>query len=145
MIYLSAEAYSNGDPSKIYRGIDQNGKECGKGDDALYSLYPYLYFTNPFENISMRACVQSCPTYDSGSNSVSSISCAVPADCNSDTYHVTYKDDGTRTDGTTADPAAGDILGYDSKLVLDRVCVPNSNMFSTVFSSSSDSMKDALD
>ena len=36
MIALSSIAYNEGDPDKIYRGVDQNGKECGNTNDPPY-------------------------------------------------------------------------------------------------------------
>ncbi len=36
MGYLAGYGYSKGDPSRIFRGVDQNGKECGKVGDATY-------------------------------------------------------------------------------------------------------------
>lgn len=84
----------------------------------------------------------SCPSWDG--TVVTPISCASAAStCNSNTYHVTYKSDGTTATGTSP-PTSGQIMGYDSTLVLDRLCVPNANMYTTVLSTVSSSVSAAL-
>lgn len=85
----------------------------------------------------------SCPYYNAATNSVSAISCAVPADCNSNAYDDTYSTDGTALTGSTS-PATTDILGYDTSLTLSRVCVPNANMFTSLFKNIADSFSSAL-
>lgn len=60
MVYLTIFGYMNGNPYNAFRGVDDNGIVCGIG--ATYS-FPYLYFTNPIEDITQRACVDACPSY----------------------------------------------------------------------------------
>jgi hypothetical protein len=141
MVYLGVYGYTMGTPSKIFRGVDQAGNICGDTTNSVSVSYPYLYFTNPYSNIQLRACVASCP-YWTGS-AVTTISCAVPSQCNTNTYQVTYDSSGNTASGTSP-PSSTDTLGYDSYVVLDRVCVPNSNMFTTIFSTVSSTVSSAL-
>lgn len=60
MVYLTAFAYSNGNPYNAFRGVDQTGVICGIAGTATAD-YPYLYFTNPLADISQRLCVKTCP------------------------------------------------------------------------------------
>ena len=57
MIYCSIHAYTSGDPSVMYRGVDKNGDICGEeGGDA--KDYPYVYFYNPIDSVDNRVCVK---------------------------------------------------------------------------------------
>lgn len=131
MIYLTYFAYYNGNPTGAFRGVDYLGNICGK-TNATTANYPYLYFTNPYSDISLRICVDSCPAYNSGSNSVTQVNSN--SDAAHTTYTIQYTSSGTRTSGSAA-PTSSDVLGYDSYVVVNRLCVPNANMFSTIFSS----------
>jgi hypothetical protein len=136
MIYLAAYGYTNGNISGVFRGIDKYGKVCGK--DTLVN-YPYLYFANPYSTVlsdvlQNKICVSSCP-YWNGSVVVP-VSCSPAADC---TYAYTYKSDGSKATGSVSPPSGNDVLGYDSSLVADRVCIPSSTFFTSVSNSSSNS------
>ena len=65
------------------------------------------------------------------------------ADCNSNSYQVTFDSSGNTATGTYT-AGSGQFIGYDSYSVLGRACVPNANMFSTVFSTISTSFSNAL-
>lgn len=139
MIYLGVYGYSKGNPSVIWRGVDQNGVACGNADVGTLN-YPYLYFTNPISSITMRACVDKCPTYTSGA--VETITCYNGASlCNGNSYTATYDTSGNTVSGSYS---SSGFLGYDSSYVLSRVCIPNPNMFSTAFSTASASFTSAL-
>jgi len=134
MIYLAAYGYSNGNLSKVFRGVDKYGKVCGL--DTLAN-YPYLYFLNPNTTVlsnllDNRICVSSCPYWDG--SIVVPVSCTPSSDCS---YTFTYKSDGTKATGSTAVPTSSDVLGYDSSALLGRVCIPSSSMFVNFNSSSS--------
>ena len=142
MVYLGAYGFSMGDPSKIFRPIDQNGNVCGDKTNTNTKDYPYLYFTNPLDSLQKRSCISSCPGWTG--STVSAITCAPYATatiCNSDTYNVIYSNDGTLLSGTYA---SSSILGYDTYLVLDRICIPNSNMFTNAFSTITSSFSSAM-
>lgn len=139
MIYLGIYGFEKGNPSVIFRGVDQNGTECGKIGGAAAN-YPYLYFTNLKQSVIMRACVNKCPVYTSGA--VETISCYNGASlCNSDSYTQTYDSSGNSISGSWTSTG---FLGYDTSYGLDRVCLPNPNMFSSVFSTASDAYSSAL-
>lgn len=129
MIYLTAYGYSNGNPSKAFRGVDSNGIICGSDGAALN--YPYLYLTNPINDISKRICVDTCPKYSGGAVAqVNSNSAAADV-----TWDYTY--DLTPTQSPVGSPTSADVLGYDTYLIIGRICMPNSVMFNTLFSASS--------
>lgn len=137
MVYMAAYGYAQGNPNNIFQGIDQNLKVCGNGNyvsagGVSYAKYPYLYFTNPLSLTtltSMRACVDSCPTW-SGS-AVAQVNCPDPADC---AFTATYNSSGSQATGSNTPPASTDIIGYPSSAVIGRICVPSSTMFTIVFS-----------
>jgi len=136
MIYLAAYGYANGNVSGVFRGIDKYGKVCGK--DTLVN-YPYLYFANPYATLMSdvlqnKICVSSCPTWNG--SVVVPVSCSPAADC---TYTYTYKSDGTKATGA-ATPLGSDVLGYDSSVVANRVCIPNAALFSFLSNSTSNSI-----
>ncbi len=129
MIYLTAYAYSNGKPSNAFRGVDETGKICGNSTEGTEN-FPYLYFYNPYSDISKRKCVNTCPYYISTPSSVFQATSTSAM-----TYTISYDSSGNRITGSGT-PIASDILGYDSYLLIGRLCVPNANMFNTLFSSS---------
>lgn len=139
MVYLGIYGFTKGDPTVIYRGVDQNGIPCGVAANGTAS-YPYLYFTNPNSSVSMRACVDKCPAYTS--SAVETITCFNGASlCNSNSYSATYDTSGTTVSGTYS---SSGFLGYDTTLTLDRVCIPNPNMFSTAFASATTAFSSAM-
>jgi hypothetical protein len=128
MIYLTYFAYYNGNPYNAFRGVDYSGNMCGISSYGTTN-YPYLYFTNPYSDITKRICVDTCPTYSSGSNTVYQVlSNSVSAQT---TYTIQYDAGGSRITGSGS-PVSGDVLGYDSYSVIGRLCVPNANMFSNI-------------
>jgi len=128
MVYLTYFGYHNGNPYNAFRGVDQTGAQCGIAGTPTAN-FPFLYFHNPYSDISRRVCVASCPSYDSGLNAVPALSSNIAL-----TYTIMYRTDGTRTDGSVVTPTSSDVLGYDTYQVVGRLCVPNANMFSTIFS-----------
>jgi hypothetical protein len=56
MIYLTAFAYSSGNPSNIFRPIASSGTACGDVN-GLASAYPYVYYSNPLEMTTRKYCV----------------------------------------------------------------------------------------
>lgn len=104
---------------------------CGDKRNPITSNFPYLYFYDPLDSITYRMCVDSCPTYSSSAATVSVPNAASDTDVSwSSSWNVVYDTSGghTGTPGT-----AGQFNGYDSYLLLGRLCVPNANMFSTAF------------
>lgn len=143
MIYLTAFGYNTGYPTGIFRGVDSNGNLCGDSKDPIYVNYPYLYITQPLASLPLtRQCVNQCPYFVAGTGVLpaSGAACHTTADC---TWSSQYDTSGNHFFGTN--PAvAGDIIGYDSYLILDRVCIPNFNMFSTIFNSASSAISGVL-
>ena len=141
MVYLGVYGYDKGNPDLIFRGVDQNGNVCGDASNSVTASFPYLLWTQPDTDLQKRACVNTCP-YWTGSV-VFQVTCAVAADCNSNAYQATFDDQGNAAAGTYT-AGSGQFIGYDSYSVLGRACVPNPNMFSTVFSTISSSFSSAL-
>lgn len=139
MVYLGVYGYDKGNPYVIFRGVDGNGRVCGDTADAITANFPYVYWTDPANNLQLRSCVNACPTWDG--STVVQVSCSVAGDCNSNTYQTVYDDQGNVITGSAT---AGDFVGYDTYSVLGRACVPNPNMFTTVFKSISSAFSSAL-
>jgi solute carrier family 44 protein 1 (choline transporter-like protein)/choline transporter-like protein 2/4/5 len=128
MVYLTIFGYMNGNPSSAFRGVDASANICGNSSFGT-SNYPYLYFTNPIYDFTKRICVDQCPTYSSGSVSqVQSNSAA-----GSTTYTVQYDTSGSVVSGGA--PTSSSIIGYDTYLVISRLCMPNSVMFNSLINS----------
>lgn len=143
MIYLTYYGYYNGDPSQIFRGVDSNNFICGDKTNAVTANYPYLYFYDPIDSTKYRFCVNSCPSYSSASNSVSVPGVAyVNASSTFTSWNVQYSSSGSVISGIPG--TAGQFNGYDSYSVLSRVCIPNSGLFSTAFSSVNSTLSSAL-
>lgn len=141
MIYLAAYGYDKGDTYIIFRGVDSDGNECGKRGTAFES-FPYLYFTDPIDSFTNRACVSSCPSYTG--SAITTTTCGNAATrCNSNTYQLTYDTNGNIISGSYVSGTA-QFLGYDTSLAIDRLCVPNSNMFTSTFSSFKDYFANAI-
>lgn len=126
MIYCTAHAYANGDPSKIYRGVSDYQQICGE-KGGLAQDYPYVYFYNPLLNISNRFCVKTCPTFNG--STLTNLDCyrndttALP-DC---AYDFWLDQNGSVSASSAAySPTVNAILGYETTAVLDRVCAPSS-------------------
>ena len=142
MVYLGVYGFSKGNTYVMYRGVDSNGVECGK-TGGVAELFPYLYFTNPLFSITNRACVSSCPSWTG--TTVSATTCYNAASlCNSNTYSAIYSTSGTLTSGTDPTAISTGFAGYDSSLTLGRVCIPNTNMFTTAFAAISSSFSSAV-
>lgn len=134
MIYLGAYGYAQGNVSNIFRGVDQNGRVCGEGTQVNF---PYLYLTNPLNSLNLKACVNMCP-YWTGS-AVFQVSCSDSSICNSNTYDATIDNQGG---GTYS--GSNTFLGYETYLVLDRICVPTATMFTTGLKSAAEGFTSAL-
>lgn len=120
MVYCTIHAYASGDPSKIYRPVSDYQQVCGE-KGSLTQDYPYLYFYNPLFEINNRFCVKSCPVYEN--NALKKIECyrnETGQDC---TYSATINQNGSFS--ITRIPTKGDIIGYETTSVLDRVCIPS--------------------
>ena len=79
--------------------------------------------------------MKDCPSYSSGS--LSTLTCYGGTDC---TYHIIVAED-----GSVSSVSGSDFIGYETSLLVDRVCMPSSavigDAFSSVVSSLSSSMK----
>ena len=140
MIYVTFHAYLNGNPTALYRGIAKN-TICGEvGGNA--ENYPYVYFYNPIYSTDQRVCVASCPTFSSGSLSTVSCYSGHGVSCN---YDVSFTSSGTVSVSTSTMNTANYFLGYETSLVMDRVCLPSSavlaNGLSTVATTLTSSMQ----
>jgi solute carrier family 44 (choline transporter-like protein), member 2/4/5 len=96
--YVGIYAVANGDPLLIIAPYDADGNFCGKSPG--YEDYPYLWFENLSYGfwLPWGVCVQSCPTV------ANPIPECIPAGL-----------------ADTCDPKPE---AYDSRLFIDRFCVP---------------------
>lgn len=131
MIYMAAYGYSVGNPYNAFRGVDKGANQCGLGATAAY---PYLYLINAIQDISQRNCVDACPYYDGTSvTPVNYYDYTTPASSGPITYDIEYDNYGNEiSPGSNLAPTAQGPtkkIGYDTTLVLGRLCVPNPYMF----------------
>ena len=147
MVYLAAYGYSNGNLSNIIQGIDQYTKVCGNSNytspgGTSYANYPYLYFTSPITTaaLSYRVCVDACPSWNSATNTIAQVNCPTASDC---AYQFTYSSTGAAYSGSGS-PSANSIIGYDTTAMLGRVCIPNANMFTSLFAAVTSSFSSSL-
>lgn len=134
MIYMAAYGYSVGNPYNAFRGVDKGGNQCGLG---VTSAYPYLYLINAIYDISQRNCVDACPYYDGSTvPSVNYYDYTTPGSSGAITYDIIYDNYGNDIAPGTPQ-ASTNKIGYDTTLVLGRLCVPNPHMFSATLISSS--------
>jgi hypothetical protein len=140
MIYCSVHGYIYGNPSNILRSVASNQVVCGQGDTLDY---PYLYFFNPFASSNNRYCLKSCPYFDSNSNLVvpqcypghgSTPSCS--------SFTTTIDQSGSFT--TAPSTFTNAYIGYQSRAVLGRVCLPNSSVLNNALSSKASSLTNSL-
>lgn len=126
MIYLTAFAYANGNPSNIYRPISSSGMACGDAN-GLASAYPYVYYSNPLEMTTRKYCVQSCPALDSAGNMPATY--PVYPSGTTISFSITVNSNGTASGSFTT----GIDIGYDSSVAISRICLPSSTVFSAAF------------
>ena len=112
------------------------------------SPHPYMYFYNPLPfsdngvfsiDTNKRVCMETCPSFVSGSLSAPNCSVAPTSGASGCSYDITFEQNGSIS-GNTA-PSSNSFLGYDSVAQVSRVCVPSlvtvTNGFQTFFNSSS--------
>lgn len=139
MIYVTIHAYTNGNATALYRGIAKN-TICGEvGGNA--ADYPYVYFYNPIYSTDQRVCVQSCPTFSSGSLSTVSCYSGHGVSCS---YDVSFTSSGTTTVSTNTMDTSSYFLGYETTLVMNRVCLPSSTVLTNGLSSVATSLTSAI-
>lgn len=129
MIYFTIVAYASGNPTNIFRPISTAGVACGDTSSPAAS-YPYVYYSNPFDMLNHRYCVASCPSLDSNGNVPTSIQ--VYPSGTTVTFTVTVSSSGNANGSFTSSNVD---VGYDSSLVLNRICMPSTTVFSNAFSS----------
>jgi hypothetical protein len=127
MVYMSIYGYTNGNLSIPFRATDMYGNVCG-APNGVASSYPYAYFFNPTTfDLSNRYCVQSCPSYSSGT--LSTLTCYNQSSCS---YSVSIYGNGSYS----ANPASSSvIIGYPTTTLISRICVPTSSVFTNAFAS----------
>lgn len=127
MIYATAAAYNDGNPSNIFRPIISSTIVCG-GKDSLAKDYPYVYYSNPTDMLNKRYCVQSCPTFASSG----AIPATWPAYGAAISFEISVDSSGTASASISA---VADDVGYDSTVAIERVCIPSLTVFKGAFSS----------
>jgi hypothetical protein len=126
MIYFTAIAYRNGNPTNIFRPIASN-VACGDTNGPA-AAYPYVYYTNPLDMLNHRYCVASCPGLDSNGNVPTSIQ--VYPNGTTITFTVTVSSSGNANASFTSSTVD---VGYESSVVLNRICMPSSTVFANAF------------
>ena len=89
VVAISIYGYFNGNPYKLFSGLDGDGNFCGYSSG--YENYKYLYFwkVDTTDLWSYAVCVSECPT--SNSTSIDCMTTSYVSDCNSNaTYYDTY-------------------------------------------------------
>ena len=136
MIYVTIHAYLNGNVAKIYRGV-ANSVPCGS-PGGVAELYPYLYFSNPIFGTGNRFCVKTCPTFTE--NTLSTLDC-YGGSC---AYTVTFDSSGSTSATIATMNSSSVVLGYETTLALDRVCLPTATVLSNGLSSVANSITSSL-
>ena len=121
MLYVTFHAYLDGNPTSLYRGIASN-VICGEVG-GVAANYPYVYFYNPIYSTDSRVCVDSCPTFTSGALSAVNCYSGHGVSCS---YDVSFSSDGSVSVSTTSMNTSSYFLGYETSLVMDRICLPSS-------------------
>lgn len=133
MVYLTATGYANGNPNNIFRPLAHDYTTatlvtCGDPNGQAAN-YPYTYFSNPLDIYNKRYCVQSCPSLG-GANMVSSPHIIYDSTGQTLTFTVFVNSTGS----FSSTPTSSDQIGYDSELVINRICLPSTTVFNTAFS-----------
>lgn len=107
MVYFTYHAYYYGNPSLIYRGTDTGGIDiCGQ-PGTVTADFPYVYFYDPTTlDLSLRYCVDQCPSYQSGALTPSALNTYAGA------VAFTITIDQTGTYSGTPGAAGSNIIGY---------------------------------
>ena len=101
-------------------------------------MYPYLYFSNPIFGMDKRFCVKTCPSFSG--ETLSTLDC-YGGTCN---YDITFAANGTTTSSVANMNASNIILGYETSLALDRVCLPTTKVLENGLSSAASSITSSL-
>lgn len=127
-------SYASGSPYNAFRATDNENNVCGATGSSAQG-YPYSYFYNPI-SLSNRVCVAGCPTLVNGV--VSALQClpgGTPC-----SYTVVVNASGYPNTTITS----SDFIGYDSYVILGRVCLPSLVVLQNAFQSYSTSLGSAL-
>ena len=132
MFYCAIQGFATGNTANIWRATDENGNVCGDTGSTTAN-YKFSYLYNPLVSTNNRVCVTACPSYSSGS--ISALDCFTSG-CPATTsgYGVISEDGASYTAGS----ASSTYLLYGSSSLLDRICIPNSNVFTGALSSALD-------
>lgn len=149
IVYVTATAFSKGDPWRLAQPYDTDSNPCGSSGTAVED-YPYAYFFNPTKGLDYVVCLKECPTWDQNLASPPSMSigqCYLGT--NGSTLTGISRTGATTCDGSTvevldissfsiyADLVLADrksIKMYRTQPILRRFCYPLSfNEASSVF------------
>jgi hypothetical protein len=144
MIYCTIHAYINGNPNNIYKSIGDNQRICGNSTSGT-AEYPFIYFYNPLEGISSRYCMKGCPYFDiNGTLTIPecySINITGPG-CS--VYHAIVQKNGNFTGNSAPNPYNGLYIGYETKEVLNRICLPTLTVLTNALQNYTAQLKSAL-
>ena len=120
MITLGIFGYKNGDPDMILYPYDSSGNQCGR-PGTVGSLYQYVYFVNPDEDIRYKVCLKFCVEEDFETPLVIHSDCVLEnsfVSLNNNEFVVTLTDkSGTST--SKSYPL------YSAHYFIMRACVPH--------------------
>mgnify|MGYP000866639371 FL=1 len=133
MIYLTATGYANGNPNNIFRPIAYDLSTptlvtCGDPNGPAAN-YPYTYYSNPLDIYTKRYCVQSCPSLGTAQQVASPYTIY-----DSTGQTLTFTVFVNSTGSFSSVPTSSDQIGYDSELVISRLCLPTTTVFNNAFS-----------
>eukprot|EP00744_Colponema_vietnamica_P000742 GILI01001290.1.p1 GENE.GILI01001290.1~~GILI01001290.1.p1 ORF type:complete len:606 (+),score=184.83 GILI01001290.1:72-1889(+) len=100
---LAIYAYTKGDPMRITRVYDADGRPCGGSGDA--ANYPYLYWPNPSASLNQAVCVKTCPT--------------------GYLYTLTNNNNCLDTTSPAISCFTSSLTTYPTKQTFDRLCLPD--------------------
>ena len=136
-MYITATAYSRGDPWKLAQPFDLDGNPCGSSGFST-AEYPYAYFFNPTKGLEYVICLKNCPFWDLTSNTPvntlgecflgynASIETGMnrqgEQSCNSPTMYLDINDYAVINDITLGDSKNMKI--YRTQKFMGRFCVP---------------------
>ena len=120
MVTLGIFGYRNGDPAMILYPYDSSGNQCGR-PDTDGSLYHYVYFVNPDEDVKYKVCMKTCPL-DNGSLPV----VIVPDDVLTNSFvSVAFDQFVVNQTDESGEPTVTSYPAYASHNFLKRACLPD--------------------
>ena len=96
--------------------------------------YPFMYLTNPIDITGPhgRFCVRNCPTFNSN-GTLQGIDCYGVGGLAGGAGPCAYSIEVDQQGNIARAPTANDVVGYDTYLAADRVCIPKAYVLDNAF------------